>query len=77
MRTQDIEQSYQLSGMAQSIGYLLAAVGPVCLGMISDITGSWSVPLIVLMGVAVLIAIFGFISGQPLTVHQPAHQQND
>ncbi|MCD8829422.1 MFS transporter [Staphylococcus gallinarum] len=77
LRTQDIEQSYQLSGMAQSIGYLLAAVGPVCLGMISDITGSWSVPLIVLMGVAVLIAIFGFISGQPLTVHQPAHQQND
>src|SRR5690625_670128 len=54
----------QLSGMAQSIGYLLAALGPVCIGFLYDITGDWKAPLIVLIFVSVLVIVFGMGAGR-------------
>lgn len=36
------QASATLSGMCQSIGYLLAAIGPTMCGAIYDITGSWT-----------------------------------
>ncbi|MEE3851108.1 MFS transporter [Gordonia sp. LSe1-13] len=32
----------QVSGMAQSIGYVVAAVGPILIGGLHDLSGSWS-----------------------------------
>ena len=37
--------------MAQSVGYALAAVGPVLIGLCHDATGAWTLPLVVLLGV--------------------------
>lgn len=37
-----------LSGFTQSVGYLLAAVGPLGMGVLYDATGGWNVPLTVL-----------------------------
>ena len=31
--------------MAQSVGYLLAAAGPVGVGILHDLTGSWTVAM--------------------------------
>ena len=36
----------QLSGMSQSAGYLLAAIGPITTGFIYDFTKNWNYPLI-------------------------------
>jgi MFS transporter, CP family, cyanate transporter len=52
-------EATRLSGMAQSVGYLLAATGPVAAGALRDATGSWT-PALVL--VATLAAIQGTIA---------------
>ena len=42
-------QATELSGMAQSIGYLMAAAGPVAIGILHDATGSWTLALVVIL----------------------------
>lgn len=39
----------RLGGVAQCLGYLLAAVGPVVLGALHDLTGGWSWPVVLLL----------------------------
>ncbi|MCI1692860.1 CynX/NimT family MFS transporter [Aneurinibacillus aneurinilyticus] len=63
LRTRSVHEAAELSGMAQSIGYLLAAVGPTLFGFIHDATHGWNVSLIMLSIVAVLLFIFGFGAG--------------
>jgi MFS transporter, CP family, cyanate transporter len=45
LRSSSTAQTGQVSGMAQSVGYLLAAVGPVLIGGLHDATGSWTVAM--------------------------------
>lgn len=59
LRTENAQQAAELSGMAQSIGYLLAAIGPTLFGYLYDITNSWTIPLLTLVGVSILIFLFG------------------
>ena len=47
----------RLSGMAQSIGYLLAASGPVVVGWLRDSTDSWTPALALVAAVATVQAI--------------------
>ena len=64
LRTKDGYEAAELSGMAQSFGYLLAALGPVMVGGLQDMTGSWSLPLTLLICVSVLMLIMGIASGK-------------
>lgn len=64
LRTKDSKQAAELSGMAQSFGYLFASIGPVLFGGLHDLTQSWTIPLIMLMGVAVVIFIVGLGAGK-------------
>ncbi|MFK9090778.1 CynX/NimT family MFS transporter [Bacillus salipaludis] len=59
LRTRNAGQAADLSGMAQSIGYLLAAIGPTLFGFIHDATNSWTIPLLILVGASGLLFIFG------------------
>jgi len=59
LRAPDSEHAATLSGMAQSVGYLLAAVGPFLFGVLRDATHTWSVPLALLFAVAVCLLITG------------------
>ncbi|QDI91898.1 MFS transporter [Salicibibacter halophilus] len=68
LRTNTVSESSQLSGMAQSIGYILAATGPIFLGAIAEWFHGWTVPLVILMVVSLLIAFFGTIAGRNETV---------
>ncbi|APF28966.1 yycB domain protein [Clostridium sporogenes] len=58
LRTENSNEAAQLSGMAQSFGYLLAAFGQL-FGFLHDATNSWKVPLQTLIGITVLLFIFG------------------
>ncbi|NMH98125.1 MFS transporter [Pseudonocardia sp. K10HN5] len=48
LRAPDGAHASQLSGMAQSVGYVVAAAGPFAVGALHDLTGAWTVPLVVL-----------------------------
>lgn len=64
LRTQDSHSAAQLSGMAQCVGYTLAAIGPLIVGLIRSWTGSfaWSAVLFVALGLGA--AINGWFAGQ-------------
>ncbi|QQK75043.1 MFS transporter [Salicibibacter cibarius] len=64
LRTTSAPQASQLSGMAQSFGYLLAAVGPILLGSLYDFTSAWTLPLLILTGASLLLAIAGWNAGK-------------
>ncbi|WP_187977649.1 MFS transporter [Mycetocola sp. JXN-3] len=73
LRTSHHGQAAALSGMAQSIGYLFAAFGPIVIGLIHDATGSWQAPLFVLLGIVIAQAIFGMLAGRNRVIglHEP------
>ena len=54
-----------LSGFSQSIGYLLAAIGPFAMGVLSEATGGWTVPLIFLLALCLPLAVFGQLAVRP------------
>lgn len=64
LRARNAKQAAELSGMAQSIGYLLARIGPMFIGFIYDITHVWTVPLLILIGVTLLVVFFGIGAGR-------------
>ena len=63
LRTENASQAAALSGMAQSVGYLLAATGPTIFGYLYDITGQ-TIPLLLLLGVTGLLFIVGLGAGR-------------
>lgn len=64
LRAGSAHQAAALSGMAQSIGYLLAACGPPLMGKIHDTTGDWRIPLLLCALVSVVMAICGVLAGR-------------
>ena len=64
LRTRTPMEAADLSGVAQSIGYLLAAVGPVFFGFIHDETGSWYTPMVLFIATVVLLFIAGMHAGR-------------
>ena len=59
LRSPDPGHAAALSGMAQSVGYLLAASGPFLFGVLRDATGAWKVPLVLLLAITVCLLIAG------------------
>jgi CP family cyanate transporter-like MFS transporter len=55
-----------LSVSTQGVGYLLAGVGPLGTGIVHDLTGSWTAPLVMLMVLAGLVGVFGTIVARPV-----------
>jgi CP family cyanate transporter-like MFS transporter len=64
LRSKNARQAAELSGMAQSIGYILAAIGPIFIGSLYDFTHTWTIPLITLIIVSVIVITFGIGAGR-------------
>ncbi|WP_342320997.1 CynX/NimT family MFS transporter [Kosakonia sp. BYX6] len=64
LRASSAHQAAALSGMAQSVGYLLAACGPPLMGKIHDASGSWHIPLLACGVLSVVMAVFGAYAGR-------------
>lgn len=60
-RAKDAVIAARLSSMAQGIGYMVAALGPLVAGLLHSASGGWELPLIVTLGLcgAQLAAGFG------------------
>lgn len=54
-----------LSGFTQSIGYLIAAVGPFMMGAVYDVSGSWTLPLVILTALVAPQLIAGLFVSRP------------
>jgi MFS transporter, CP family, cyanate transporter len=67
-RAPDPATAASLSAFAQGVGYLIASAGPLAVGFLHDATGGWTVPGAVLLGVAVLQLITGWLAGRAMTV---------
>lgn len=63
LRTTTTEQTAALSGMAQSVGYLIAAVGPLGAGVIAALWG-WNAVLLCTAGIALTQAVLGLWAGR-------------
>jgi CP family cyanate transporter-like MFS transporter len=64
LRTRNHTQAGKLSGMAQAVGYLFAAAGPIAVGALHDATGSWVPALTALAGVLGVLVVVGYHSGR-------------
>lgn len=64
LRTQTHHEASALSGMAQSLGYLMAASGPVIFGALYGASATWLVPLEYLAAVAVGQGVLGLFAGR-------------
>lgn len=68
LRTSSAHQAALLSGMAQCVGYLLAAVGPVLVGSLHDYLGNWTLILWAAAVVSLVMLIFGVLGGRNRSV---------
>jgi CP family cyanate transporter-like MFS transporter len=66
MRASTAAQSVALSGMAQAVGYTMAAVVPILIGFIHDVTQAWTLPLLLMIALSVLQLAMGYLAGRPL-----------
>lgn len=64
MRARSAKDASMLSGMAQSFGYFLAAIGPILVGFLYDVFESWHIPLIAIIIICVMMTISGFGAGR-------------
>ena len=53
LRSRDAHVASHLSGMAQGVGYTLAAMGPFMVGVVHDLTGGWNAVGYIFIGVAI------------------------
>ena len=67
LRARTSEGTAALSGFTQSVGYLVAALGPFGMGLLYDLTGGWTVPLVAL----IVLVIPQLLAG--LTVASPSY----
>ncbi|MFC9753774.1 CynX/NimT family MFS transporter [Streptomyces sp. NPDC056921] len=74
-RAADASQAAALSGMAQSVGYLLAAVGPLLFGSAHDLAGGWTVPLGLLVALTLVQGLFGLGAGRAVRLPQSTTAQ--
>ncbi|TVT33583.1 MFS transporter [Amycolatopsis rhizosphaerae] len=65
LRSRTSHDTARLSGMAQGLGYLLAAAGPFLFGLLHDLTGGWTVPFAMVLTVVAGQLVFGVLAGRP------------
>jgi MFS transporter, CP family, cyanate transporter len=63
-RSPDSNHAAHLSTMAQSVGYLIASAGPFVMGALHGISGSWTLPLAVLLVALVPMLLTGIASAR-------------
>ncbi|HEY1004513.1 MAG TPA: MFS transporter [Streptosporangiaceae bacterium] len=65
-RAPDAAVAASLSAFAQSVGYLVASVGPLMVGLLHSATGSWNLPVALLLVLCAAELATGLLAGRPL-----------
>ncbi len=64
LRSRSHEGSVALSGFVQGIGYSIGALGPLLVGILHSVTGSWTAPLILLLATVLACAVPAVLVGR-------------
>lgn len=64
LRGRTAAETVALSGMAQSLGYLLASIGPLAFGTLAELSGGWAVPLVLFTALASLQCVIAVFAGR-------------
>ncbi|MCM4167825.1 putative transporter YycB [Arenibacter antarcticus] len=64
LRTKTTSESAELSGMSQTVGYIIAACGPPLFGALFSLTDNWYVPLTLLVIAAIVLFVVGLTSAK-------------
>ena len=64
LRATGVHETARLSAMAQTVGYLISSCGPLAFGMVHELTGSWGVPLVLLIVLLVPQLWCGALAGR-------------
>ena len=75
-RAPDPVTAASLSSLAQSVGYLVAAAGPLAVGFLRAATGSWTVPIVVLLVICAVELTVGLLAGRDRMVPARQHPGN-
>jgi CP family cyanate transporter-like MFS transporter len=70
LRAPDAAHAAQLSSMAQSVGYVVAAAGPFAFGALHDASGGWSMPALLLGAVLLVQGAAGVLAGRDRLVRR-------
>ncbi|WP_243719663.1 MFS transporter [Actinomadura sp. KC06] len=77
LRAHDAQVAAQLSGMAQGIGYVIAALGPLAIGALHDATDGWTVPMAGVLLVCALMALPGLAAGRNRSIGETARGKGE
>lgn len=64
LRTRTAQRATSLSGMVQSVGYAMGALGPLVAGWLHDLTGEWNASILCAVMMTVLIFVSGRKAGE-------------
>jgi CP family cyanate transporter-like MFS transporter len=67
-RAPDADVAASLSAFAQSVGYLVASAGPLVVGLLHSGTGSWNIPVALLLVLCAAELATGLLAGRPLVL---------
>ena len=67
-RAPDPGTAASLSAFSQSAGYLVASAGPLEFGLLHSATGSWNIPMVVLLVLCVFGLAVGILAARPLVL---------
>jgi len=66
-RSRNVDENRRTTTVMQTVGYSVAAIGPVITGWIHQHTGGWATPFAIILGVTVLMVV-----AASFAVHKPA-----
>ncbi|WP_246165456.1 MFS transporter [Arthrobacter yangruifuii] len=75
-RSREPQVTAQLSGFIQPVGYLLAATGPFAIGALHELSGSWTLPISLLIASSVIMVGAGIRAAAPRYVDDELEAQN-
>jgi len=64
LRGGSVSATEGLSTLAQSVGYVLAAAGPLAVGALHAISHSWAPPLVMLVALVIPQLVTGLLAGR-------------
>jgi CP family cyanate transporter-like MFS transporter len=72
----DVATTESLSALAQSVGYVLAALAPLAVGALHGMTNSWTPALILLLALVGPELVIGLAAGRDLELSDPSRSEH-